>query len=229
MKKIILLFVLGFAFQACQKDVQDNSPAFQARVNNTFWKATIKSATIGDSGDLTLLGKSTLGDIVLKTTTSAKGTYVFGTTNQANKASCVLNADRSKNFGTTINTNPVNLLQLSGGGSGYATTDLVETTTSGTGTGLKVGITANASGGIVKVDIKAAGNGYKAGDVITISGGNNNAVAFVKNVANSNGEITITKNDGMTISGNFKFTAFDPVSRQTVFCRDGFFYEVPLY
>lgn len=229
MKKIILLFVLGFAFQACQKDVQDNSPAFQARVNNTFWKSTIMSATEGDSGDLTLLAKSTLGDIVLKTTTSDKGTYVFGTTNQANKASCVLNADRSKNFGTSINQNPVNLLQLGNGGTGYTTTELAETTTSGAGTGLKVGITANGSGGITKVELKAAGNGYKAGDVITVTGGNNNGQVIVKNVANSNGEITITKNDGMTISGTFKFTAFDPISRQMVFCRDGFFYEVPLY
>ncbi len=227
MKKIILILTVGLTFLSCQKEVEDNSPAFQTKINNDFWKTSFMSAHKDASGGLTLTANFSVGDIILNTTSSNVGTYVLGTTNQLNKATYTLVANGNKRFTTGISQNPVNELKISAAGTGYVSTDLVPTT-GGTGTGLKVNTTVNAAGGITGIEINVAGNGYKAGDLITVTGGNGNAILTVQNVANSNGEIKITKNEGNTISGNFKFTAFDAVSNEIVWFREGFFYKVPI-
>jgi hypothetical protein len=227
MKKILLILLTGLTFLSCQKEVEDNSPAFQTKINNDFWKTSYMSAHKDALGGLTLTANFSVGDIVLTTTSANAGTYVLGTTNQLNKATYTLVANSNKRFTTGISQNPVNVVRISAAGTGYVSTDLVPTT-GGTGTGLKVNTTVNATGGITGIEVNVAGNGYKAGDLITVTGGNNNAILVVQNVANSNGEVKITKNEGNTISGNFKFTAFDAISGETVMCREGFFYKVPI-
>tara|TARA_R110000803_G_scaffold198237_1_gene261936 strand:- start:49 stop:588 length:540 start_codon:yes stop_codon:yes gene_type:complete len=63
-------------------------------------------------------------------------------------------------------------------GTGYATAAAVATT-GGSGTGLTVDITASI-GSVQTVAVNVAGAGYLNGDLITITGGNANAVFRVK-------------------------------------------------
>ncbi|MEO8515823.1 MAG: DUF6252 family protein [Flavobacterium sp.] len=228
MKKIILLFLSGIALVSCGKDVEFNNPAMQGRINDTFWKATSFSATKSGTGQLTLTGVSAIGTMFLNTSSTAKGTYVLGTTNQINRATFDRNdGSGSTQFITEVTFSSVNKIILNAPGTGYADADLVATT-GGSGSGLKVNIKTNASGGVTSVVVNAAGNGYRAGDLITIAGGGNNAKIIVQNVLTSNGEIVITENTGTTISGNFKFTAFNAVSGETIQTRDGIFYKLPI-
>lgn len=228
MKKIIFLFLSGVALVSCGKDVEFNNPAMQGRINDTFWKAINFTASKNGTGQLTLNGNSAIGSMFLKTASAAKGTYVLGTTNQSNRAIFDRN-DPSANteFITEVTLSSVNKVILSAPGTGYADADLVATT-GGSGSGLKVNIKTNASGAVTTVTVNASGDGYRAGDVITITGGGNNAVIIVQNVLKSNGEIVITENTGTTVSGNFKFTAFDELTGETIQCRDGVFYKIPL-
>ncbi|MGH2664549.1 DUF6252 family protein [Flavobacterium sp.] len=231
MKKIILFLILGVAFQSCQKEVEDNSPAFQARINNTFCKATIVSASKDASGGLTFVANTEMGNIILKTNAAAVGTYTLGTTNQLNSATCTLLSAPNKNFQTGITQSAVNSVKVTSGGTGYVASSSVATNTlTGSGTGLKIdvlGVSASI-GSVNKVAVSTPGNGYKAGDAVRVAGGNNNSNVVVINVAKSNGEVIITKNDGSTVTGEFMFTAFDAPSGQTVLCRDGIFFEVPI-
>jgi hypothetical protein len=64
-------------------------------------------------------------------------------------------------------------ISITEAGTGYTTSTGV-TTTGGTGTGLKLDITA-AGGLVTDADIDTAGTGYKVGDVIVIDGGNDDA------------------------------------------------------
>jgi hypothetical protein len=227
MKKIILMLSLATALFSCQSDVEFNDPAFQARINNTTWKANLKSATIVD-GQLTLNGTSQQYNLMLKTTSAAVGTYLLGTTNQANKAIYTTVSNTSdEQYTTGINDAPVYDLVMLNAGSGYVTSSIVSTS-GGSGSGLKVDITANPNGAISKATINVPGTGYVPGDVITISSGNNNARMLVRSVANSNGEIVITENTGSTISGKFKFTAFNATNGDVISCKEGVFYNMPL-
>ena len=227
MKKIILMLLLATALFSCQSDVEFNDPAFQARINNTTWKANLKSATIV-GGQLTLNGTSQQYNLMLKTTSAAVGTYLLGTTNQANRAIYTTVSNTSnEQYTTGINAAPVYDLVMLNPGSGYVTSSIVSTS-GGSGSGLKVDITTNPSGAIIKATINVPGTGYVPGDVITISSGNNNARMLVRSVVNSNGEIVITENTGSTISGKFKFTAFNGTNGDVISCKEGVFYNMPL-
>jgi hypothetical protein len=67
-------------------------------------------------------------------------------------------------------------ITISNQGTGYTTGTAINTT-SATGTGLKLNITA-AGGLITAVTINTAGTGYKVGDTATVSGGTNGAVTI---------------------------------------------------
>ena len=73
------------------------------------------------------------------------------------------------------------------GGTDYENLTAVATTTGGSGTGLTVDIYTEA-GVIDSVVVNEMGSGYTAGDVITISGGNDDATITVESI--TNGEIT---------------------------------------
>jgi len=119
-------------------------------------------------------------------------------------------------------------------GTGYTDATSVATT-GGSGSGLSVNIKANANGGVTEVTLLSRGNGYMAGDIVTITGGNLNSKFRVVNVQNSNGEIEITQFDNvkMTISGKFKFNAVNsnnnPLSADVVNFQSGEFYNVQIY
>jgi small nuclear ribonucleoprotein (snRNP)-like protein len=218
---------LATALFSCQSDVEFNDPAFQARINNTTWKANLKSATIVD-GQLTLNGTSQHYNLMLKTSSAAVGTYFLGTTNQTNKAIYTsVSSTNDEQYTTGINAGSVYEVVLQNGGNNYVTVSGASTS-GGTGSGLKVNVEANPNGSIKKVTISAPGTGYLPGDVVTIASGGNNARLLVRSVANSNGEVVITENTGSTISGKFKFTAFDGTTGNVVSCKEGVFYNMPL-
>lgn len=227
MKKIILILSVVTTLFSCQSEVEFNDPAFQARINNEVWSANLKSATVVD-GQLTLNGTSSGYNLMLKTSGTAVGAYLLGTSNQANKAVFTTVSNTSdEQYTTGINAAPAYEIALANGGSNYVTSSIVATT-GGSGTGLKVNIEANPNGVVTKATINIPGTGYVPGDVVAIASGNNNATLVIKTVANSNGQVVITKNTGTTISGNFKFTAFDATTGEVASCKDGVFYNLPL-
>lgn len=229
MKKIIALFAIFTLFTACQKDVEFNNPALQGTLNNIFWKGYSKLATKSASGAVTIYGRGQIGDVTLKLGNSNVGTYELGTTNQSSIATVIQTGNIAGEFTTGINKNPAQKISLVTSGSGYSSSNTqAVTATGGTGTGLKVNLTLNASGGVTAVEIATSGTDYTPGDVLTIVGGNQNAKFMVNTVQNSNGKITITENTGTTISGTFQFVAFDNTTKNTVVCRDGIFYKLPL-
>jgi len=227
MKKIVLLLSIIASFTSCQNEVEFNNPAFQAGFNNVFWKSNSTVAAKNASGNLTIYGRGQTGDLTIKLTSTNLGTYELGTTNQSNTVSFLQIGRGGSEFTTGLNANPAYNISLAAAGSGYVASTS-ESTTGGSGTGLKVETTVNASGNITNVVITSHGTGYVPGDIVTIVGGNLDAMFRINSVANSNGKVTITENTGVTISGTFSFTAFDAVTKQTTSCRQGVFYKIPL-
>lgn len=206
MKKIISGFLILLAFCSCQDDVKFNDPSLQARKDNSFWKAVNYKATKNASGKLTIEGYTQNETVSLQTSTANVGTFVFGTTNLINKAFYTINNSIPSKYETAIVPGTVNKIVLLASGSGYTTADGL-TVTGGSGTGLRVNVTANTSGVVTLIEIFSPGNNYKAGDLITIVGGAQNAKFSVQNVAKSSGQIVITAYDGATVSGTFEFNA----------------------
>jgi hypothetical protein len=68
----------------------------------------------------------------------------------------------------------VQTLSVNSAGTGYSSNNGVSTS-GGTGTGLTVDYIDDGAGGVQSVTIANYGNGYKAGDVVTILDGNNDA------------------------------------------------------
>ena len=83
--------------------------------------------------------------------------------------------------GTVGAQNTVTALIIARGGSGYTAGTNVATTTNGSGIGLTLN-TSVLAGAIVSVAIENAGNGYKPGDTIIISGGSVDADITVGDV-----------------------------------------------
>lgn len=227
MKKIAVFILISLSFISCNKEVEFNNPGFQGVIGSVAWNATTQTAVKTTSGGLVLTGYGPTGTLVLNTSTTAVGTYKLGTTNQLNNASFSPESNYRIEYTTGITSAPAYEISLLTGGTGYTTSDIVATS-GGSGTGLKLNCVANASGVITSVTVNTRGDNYKAGDVVTILGGNANARVVIQNVEDSNGEIKITENTGATISGSFKFTAFDALTNQVTSCRDGFFYKIPL-
>jgi hypothetical protein len=231
MKKQFLIIIVLFAFISCQEDVRFNNPSLQGLKDNVLWRAVDSRATIEANGSLTIKGYAQNEIVTLKASSVGSGTYVLGTTNQANLGSCALsNGAGGVEYKTIVVSGPVNKVTLSSGGSGYVEATSVAAT-GGTGSGLKVNIKVNTSGVVNQITISYQGNGYKAGDLITIIGGNGNAKFVVQNVSKSNGEIVITNYDGATISGTFKFNAVNTntgSSNQVLNFQEGHFYKVPV-
>jgi hypothetical protein len=227
MKKIILLVITMLFFSACEKSVEFNNPAMQAKIDISYWKAIKISASKTASGGLKIDGLRGDSTLTLNTTSATIGTYVFGTTNQSNKASYSVNNNGS-NYETGIIASSVNSIKIASGGTGYEYATAVPTTSTGAGTGLTLDIDTNTSGTIIEATINNFGKGYTAGDIITVTGGTGDARVTVQNVLKSNGEIVITSNNGTIITGNYKFTAFNQVTGETITCREGVFYNIPL-
>ena len=227
MKNFLAIVLVVISLISCQDDVTFNNPGFQATINNESWKANTKSITKDRSGSLLIKGTSPYYSLELSVESGAVGTYKLGTTNLSNYANYYPVSNPDAFFKTGITAAPVSSVKLLNGGTGYVTSSIV-TTTGGSGTGLKVNVIANANGIITGVEVNVAGDNYVPGDIIAIVGGNNDAQFEVVSVSKSGGEIVITENTGSTVSGTFKFLAFNSLNDKVVSCREGVFYKLPI-
>ncbi len=234
MKKIASLIIVLILFSSCQEDVQFNNPGFQAYRDGVLFRGIDVKALKSASGKITLQALAQDEELSLNVSNSTVGTYFLGTTNTNNLAtySSSFN-DVILEYATIVISGPVAKIvtPLISGGSTYVTGTGIATT-GGSGSGLTVKTTVNASGTITEVKISSPGINYISGDVITVTGGNNLAKFRVLNVEGSNGEITITENDGATISGVFKFNAIinngNSEANELVNFQYGEFYKVPI-
>lgn len=237
MKKLVLLF-FGILLFGCTDDVVFNNPSVQGRLDDVFWRAVNSNGTLSNNS-VTINGQTASESLSLTfplpTGSSGTATYNLGTTNQNVTASVVKTIENEFDiFYETQNVRgPVeNIDRILNGGTGYNAQAGVPTT-GGSGTGLKVRTTVEL--GVVKtVTVVFAGTGYKAGDIITITGGNNNATFRILNVQGSNGQIKVTEYDPVnkTISGTFRFNAKNiednPLGGESVNFQDGVFYKIKL-
>ncbi len=234
MKKIASLIIVLILLSSCQEDVQFNNPGFQAYRDGVLFRGIDVKALKSASGKITLQALAQDEELSLNVSNSTVGTYFLGTTNTNNLAtySSSFN-DVILEYATIVISGPVAKIAtpLISGGSTYVTGTGIATTGS-SGSGLTVKTTVNASGTITEIKISSPGINYISGDVITVTGGNNLAKFRVLNVEGSNGEITITENDGATISGVFKFNAIinngNSEANELVNFQYGEFYKVPI-
>ncbi|WP_396170417.1 DUF6252 family protein [Flavobacterium sp.] len=247
MKKIASLIVILVAFISCTTDVKFNTPGFQAYKDGVLFRGLdVKAYKSASTGTISLVAMAQDEQVTINTASAALGTYYFGTTDTNTEATYSSSFNSvSLMYETNIIYGPVSKMSgyLYTGGSGY-TSDCIltngvyvcsnshPTTNSGTGSGLTLSVIANAAGAVTSVKIASPGNGYKAGDLVTITGGGANATITVLNVEGSNGEVSITENTGDTVTGNFKFNAINtsgnPLGGEQVNFQYGTFYKVPL-
>ncbi|WP_395064342.1 DUF6252 family protein [Flavobacterium sp.] len=245
MKKIFSLLVILVVLSSCQEEVKFNNPGFQAYRDDVLFRGIDVRAYKASNGSISLVALAQDEEVTLDVTSAAVGTYYFGTTNLNTMATYTSSFnDVNLMYETNIIAGPVAKMNASmtAGGTGY-TPDCVlvsgeyncsgsHQTTGGLGSGLTLAIVTNASGVVTSVKVASPGNNYKAGDLITIVGGGNNAKVRVLNVEGSNGEVLITENTGDTVSGSFKFNAINsnnnPLGGQQVNFQYGTFYKVPI-
>ena len=233
MKKIFFFIIIGTLFLSCEDNVQFNSPALQAQKNYSFWRAKDMSVSLNSSGQLEITAFSGFETIVMKTAANTVGTYEFGTTNTSNFATYTLDKSQTEDnidrvYSSAVVFGPVNKVSnLLSNGLNYINESIVETTTSGTGNGLRFKITTNVNGSVSSVQVVSRGINYKSGDIVYLTGGNNNAAVQVVNTQQSNGVIKIEKIENGTYSGKFNFNVVDS-SGDVVSYTEGIFYKVPL-
>lgn len=234
MKRFACLFIVFLAFASCQDDVKFNTPGFQGLKDDVFWRATNSIAYVSPDGAMSIEGLTQFEELVLETSGSVPGTYILGTSNLANAAyySSVVNQVELE-YETIAVPGAAALINLVAAGTGYSSGTAVATT-GGTGSGLSVNVVANGLGVVTTITLSSRGNGYLAGDIVTVSGGNLNCRFTVVNVQNSNGEIEITEYDNvnMTVSGKFKFNAANvndsPFGGPILNFQYGEFYKIPV-
>lgn len=245
MKKILSLLAIVLLFSSCSEEIKISDPSLQAYRDDVFFNGIDVKAYKTANGSISLVALAQDEEVKIDIANSTLGTYVFGTTNQNTKATYSSTFNNvNLVYETKIVNGPVARMnpQMTAGGSAY-TTDCVlvngdyvcsssHATTGGTGSGLTLRVIANANGVVSSVKVASPGNGYRAGDLITITGGNNNATVRVLNVEGSNGEVSITENTGATVTGTFKFNATksnnNPLGGELINFQNGTFYRIPV-
>jgi hypothetical protein len=236
MKKLFPLIVILIVFTSCTTDVKfNNNPGFQSYKDNVLWKGIDVRAYKSTSGKLRIVALADDQELELSTASDAVGTYLFGTTNLNTKATYTSTFDNNYLFYSTEPVaGPVSKIvtPMISAGTGYED-GIGIATTGGSGTGLTVQIKTDVNGAITEVKIASSGIEYLAGDIITITGGNNNAKFKVLNTVGTEGEIKITENDLGTISGTFKFNGRNvfenPTGSELVNFQYGQFYKIAVY
>ena len=226
MKKLLSLIAATVLFTSCQEDIQTNTPAFQANFANTTWRANDARVSIGENGAMTITAYTQFETVTLKTSSSELGTYILGTDNTSNFASYSYdNFEFSNSYDSRVYSGPAfKLSAIQNAGTGYLPNSAGAQTTGGSGSGLRVA-TTTLNGAVTSITLVSRGSGYRAGDLITIVGGNNNARFRVVNVQQSNGEITITEVSDGQYTGRFKFNVVDEEGEVVTF-SEGVFYKV---
>jgi hypothetical protein len=79
MKKQLLFIFLLFAFISCTDDVKFNSPTFEGRKDNVFWRAVDSKAILASNGSLSIEAFTRNEKVTLKTTSTLPQTYILGT------------------------------------------------------------------------------------------------------------------------------------------------------
>lgn len=230
MKKIISIVVLTLLLVSCENDIKSNSPAFQGEKDNVFWRANDSRVTI-NAGNTVTINAYTDKELVTVTVPNSVGVHNLGTINTAINASYSYNNEGAVSFyQTSLIEGPVyKLVGVVNSGSGYASLNGNNVnTTGGSGNGLTLRITTNTGGAVTGATIASRGTGYKAGDVVTINGGNGTAAVKVLNVLKSNGVVEIEKIEGNAYTGTFTFNAVDENGNVVNFNK-GTFYKVPVY
>jgi hypothetical protein len=77
MRTFMLLFFAAFALISCE-DVQTNSPALQAELNDVLYRATDVRAEIRQNGNLVIQGITDLESLTITLSGSSEGVYVLG-------------------------------------------------------------------------------------------------------------------------------------------------------
>ena len=228
MKNIFYLFIASLVLSACTTDIQTNNPAFQAKFNDATWRANDARVSIDGDGRFVITAYTQYETIVLRASSSDLGTYVLGSTNQDSYASYDFDGlEFSSSYDTSLFSGPAyKISNIVNAGTGYANSNNSQTTpVTGSGSGLKFAIETNVNGNITKVSIVSRGDGYVAGDIVSIVGGDNNARVRILNTQQSNGEIVIEEIDNGKYSGTFKFNAVNS-SGEVITFSNGVFYNV---
>jgi hypothetical protein len=227
MKNIFCLLFAVVALTSCSNDVQTNTPAFQAKNNGVIWHAKDARAVVNADGSMTITALTQYETITMELASDQPGTYQLGTTNTSNFVSYDFVSPGVDLSYTTSSTNPgpvYKIANIVSGGTTYTNSNNA-LTTGGSGSGLKVAITTNAGGAVTSADIVSRGDGYVAGDVVTIVGGNDLATLRILNTQQSNGEVTIEKAEGGKFTGTFKFNAVSATGEVITF-SSGVFYQI---
>ena len=230
MKKLLFIGIVSFIICSCSQEIKfNNEPGFLSQKNDQTWKAqSITAKKTGNS--LVIEVTNGLEKIFLNTSSTAVGTYTFGTNNVSNLAIFSQTIDGSNiTYTTDVISGPVKSIEsVVNTGENYVA-GIANTTSTGAGQGLRVKTNVTL-GKVQSVDLVAPGLGYKSGDIITILGGNGNAKILIKDVIFSNGFVKITKNVGGIIEGEFLFTAkknvYYPLLEDTVTFSKGYFYNL---
>lgn len=228
MKKIIALLSVVLVMTSCTEDITKNDLAFQAQFGESLWRTTAASASFDESQGLVITAYNRNEEITLRTVSGNPGRYVLGTVNDANYAD-YYNADTMGFYETySGNTGGIYAIdRITAAGSGYVESNNAYTT-GGSGSGLRVAYVTGANGGVTEITIVSRGDGYKAGDIVTIEGGNNNAKFRILNLQQSNGEVIITEVGDGTVTGKFLFSALDEDTGDVVTFSQGVFYRIPI-
>lgn len=233
MKKILSLLAASVLFTSCQQDIQTNTPALQAQKDYDLWRSKDTRISLNPSGGIEITAFSGYETVEMKTSSNAVGTYVLGTANTNNFVSYTLDKTQTENntdrvYSTGVVNGPV--YSVSGplsNGLNYSNESIVQTTTSGSGNGLRLKLFTNVNGSVSSVQIASRGINYKSGDIVYLVGGDNNAALQIVNVQQSNGVIVIEKIENGKYTGKFNFNVVDALGEVVTF-SEGVFYKVPL-
>ncbi|MCO6175053.1 DUF6252 family protein [Flavobacterium sp. NRK F10] len=231
MKKILSLALFAVVLVSCNQDIKTNTPAFQAKINDANWRANDARVSLGENNGIVITAFTAYEELVLETSSTNPGTYVLGTTNQNNFASYYFNSEGIEAYyDTDTYYGPAyKIASILNGGADYSnTTGALTQSYTGTGSGMKLSIQTDATGKVTSAVIVARGDGYKAGDIVTILGGNGSARVRILNVQQSNGEIVIESFENGTFTGTFKLNAANEDGEMITF-SEGNFYKVPVY
>jgi hypothetical protein len=228
MKKLISLLAVAILLSSCEQDIQTNTPAFQAKKNDVFWRSNNAKVSIDVDGRMIISAYNQNETVTLKTASTVPGVYVLGTNNQDNFATYSNNINGFSDFyDTGLYSGPAfKVSSIISNGTAYLTNATGAQTTGGSGSGLRVATQAT-NGIVTSITVVSRGIGYRPGDLVTIVGGNNNATFRVLNTQQSNGEIEIEEVENGLFTGKYKFNAVNAAG-DVINYSEGVFYKIPI-
>lgn len=229
MKRLFSLIVILIAFSGCSDEISTPNPGFQAFKDGSLWKAEDFKAYIYPDGHVRIVGFMGNEQVELNLADTEEGIYYTASTEDNWAGLTTTFNDEVLRYLTYDVDGPIPFVNnpVLASGSGYSQSFSVATSSSGDGVGMRVDTTVDDEGRVKSVTISMPGIGYEPGDIINISGGNNNAKFKILSA------IEITSFDEFGLSGNFRFTARNtypdhPFANQLVSFEYGAFYRIPI-